>query len=653
MAGSTANPVVDIADVINKLSPTIFGKTDATSEQISNLFDPTSLGQSNAIFDILKQRGSSTAAADSVVQDILYRAQLAFAPVLGEEKSAGMYNTTVKKQLAQESIARATAASADAVFKMQQQSLDAAAQITNAQIQNSRTTNKSGGAKQQGQGKNLAVSIGASLAAGEAYKKAKGMFGAKSTAAVDPDLADAVKDYQVSSGMKAGEGDVAAGGGFDPNTIMTGIDTGSTQVAAVDTGTAVDAGGSALAGVAIDSSSGLTDVGLDASADSTVTQASMMNLDSGPAADIGSSTVLDTSGDAAGNAAADPSFWDSIGGMLGFADGGAVKEKKLGMIRSTAGASPNPNQPSAARIRLEGAVNPVVDAISEAITNWRARVSAPDAPEKQKEEPGYADGGSIEDRVAYTEGSNQVRAGQTMAPNIVAGGIGAIPVVSRTMPRAVNRNLNTMAGEDLDKILTQQADAFNKAATSSAPTATDTSPSVGPAPAGIGTVAGVAAALASINAPVALITSIMAAVANANAPTDVSIDPTENSPMSQNAMVAEAAIDATNEGPVSDASPTDAAEGGAAAAGADAASADAGSDAGSSGGDAGGSGDFFGGGLVIGKDAEDFSGVDKEKINVTPDEYVLPADIVNLLGKDNLDTLLEKFHKPVRTAGRR
>jgi len=121
------NPMLDMIEAASKGFPLVFGSKQYTTQEGS--VDPYEMARSRSLVDSLVARSSSTAQADQIVQDILYRAQLAFAPVLGEEKQAGMYNTTVRSQLARESVARATAASAQAVLQDQQQAMQAATQL--------------------------------------------------------------------------------------------------------------------------------------------------------------------------------------------------------------------------------------------------------------------------------------------------------------------------------------------------------------------------------------------------------------------------------------------------------------------------------------------------------------------------------------------
>lgn len=78
---------------------------------------------------------------------------------------------------------------------------------------------------------------------------------------------------------------------------------------------------------------------------------------------------------------------------------------------------------------------------------------------------------------------------------------------------------------------------------------------------------------------------------------------------------------------------------------------DAGGDSGgdSGGGDGGGDG---GGGEAEGGLIQGKAGVDVIPIHVTEGEYVLPKDIVDMIGVENLDKLIRQHHTPVHAGGR-
>jgi hypothetical protein len=156
-----SNPLGSTLDVLTRGLPLIFGDKETTDTTTG----PLDLADTQSLQNYFFQRGTSTAQTDKVVEDILYRAQLAFAPVLGEEKNAGMYNTQTRNLLAKEALARATAASATAVLDDQQKALAQATSLQNTTTQAKaaaapKTTEK----KKESQGKNLLKGLGITFA---------------------------------------------------------------------------------------------------------------------------------------------------------------------------------------------------------------------------------------------------------------------------------------------------------------------------------------------------------------------------------------------------------------------------------------------------------------------------------------------------------
>lgn len=126
------NELLDISQIIANLSPVFLGTGKTTTSQ--------STGGAPEVYNAALARATSSAHTDALIQDILYRSQLAFAPVLGEEKSVGLYNTSTKLLLGQEASRRATAAAASAVLQDQQASLQVAAQTAPRQQQQTQKT---------------------------------------------------------------------------------------------------------------------------------------------------------------------------------------------------------------------------------------------------------------------------------------------------------------------------------------------------------------------------------------------------------------------------------------------------------------------------------------------------------------------------------
>lgn len=170
------NPALDMTDIASKLAPLLFGQKQATNSSTTGTVDPSQLASSDALIAMLTQQGSSTAQSDGIVQDILHRAQLAFAPILGEEKSAGMYNSQTRTMMAQEAVARATAASAQAVMDNQQKALATAAQLQGTNVQATRSTSTKTTENKASQGKNILGTVAATVLAHKAVKSGGDVF---------------------------------------------------------------------------------------------------------------------------------------------------------------------------------------------------------------------------------------------------------------------------------------------------------------------------------------------------------------------------------------------------------------------------------------------------------------------------------------------
>jgi hypothetical protein len=197
------NAMLDMADFTSKIAPLLFGQKETGSSFAE--VNPVAFGQSQDLINLLTQRAVDPNIADGVIQDILYRAQLAFTPVLGEEKVAGMYNTTTKQQLAKDAVNRAAAASAQAVFTMQQQALQTASEIANTNVKS--TTGQKTQSNKQGQGAAVAKSAITGLAINEAYKKGKSVLkgsGNKTADMGETDYGKGLKDY-FDSGQQAAD----------------------------------------------------------------------------------------------------------------------------------------------------------------------------------------------------------------------------------------------------------------------------------------------------------------------------------------------------------------------------------------------------------------------------------------------------------------
>jgi hypothetical protein len=183
----------------------------------------------------------------------------------------------------------------------------------------------------------------------------------------------------------------------------------------------------------------------------------------------------------------------------------------------------------------------------------------------------------------------------------------------------------------------------------------DTSPpaalgeSVGPAPAGIGTGLGLlsavigavpAVAVGPVGVGVGLVASLMALAANSGIGVDTSLgEAVANDP--------EAGVPGGPDDPGADAGNTSGPGTSPDSPDSSSPGSDDSGDSGGSSSDSGGDGGFTSGGEISGNKMES-TGIDKKLIRVTPGEYVIPKDTVDILGEDFLDMLVERTHTPIR-----
>lgn len=389
-----------------------------------------------------------------------------------------------------------------------------------------------------------------------------------------------------------------------------------------------------------------------------ISQGAVMTLDGSEGAG-----ALDTSGVDEGAAAAagtDAGAFDvgsadfsdfnfSDLGDFGFADGGMVNGgKKLGMIRSTGMATPNPNPPSPARMRLEEAVMTISDHLSQKILEMRGRATPaePDSSTGVRADAGgidkYADGGNIMPIRRNAANMGTANSGVPMAAlNLAQTGYptGSLPAV---LASAARRNSAPALRTPLDESMgASSADASGAAAPGGAAPAG--APGTGPSPTGVG----IAAALSAMN-PVAIATNmVMQTLMN----TLFATDPTTGVDTSLGVSVANDAEAGVANGPddpdagspAATAASDDADAGAAGAAGTD-------SGTGGDGGSSGGGDGFADGGTIKAKSKRALRGIDTQPIMATPGEYMLPIDTVQLIGKDILDELVGLTH--ISVAGR-
>lgn len=583
------SPIGDITDLFSKGFPLLFGSEENSRTQ----FDPVDFSDAQALQNALFQRGHSTAQSDKVVEDILYRAQLAFAPILGEERSAGMYNTQTRTMLAREATARATAAASQAVLEDQQKSLAAATSIQNTNTSaKAQTANRSTNTKKPGQLKNILGSLGIAWAGGKAIKAGKPLV--DSALEEIDNLVNAPS--QEALDMSKAIGDEYATGledSLDPSTT---------------TGLGATAGGfDPLAD--IDAA-----VGGDIGFDNAIMDGTLFGEELGGAAEL-----ADAGMDLAGFEDLPFEELDFGGfdfGDFGFADGGHVGSRlgytaAANTARTTPRARPNIAQPTAK-----------ASATSAAKGRRAAAVGSGDS--------------DVETGDTGVEGYSQpaspaaAKAMADLGISPMAAGL-AMMSLAMGMPAVA---ANTLAKSHLISQLKEIISAQKSIATKEQDVVVDET-IFGEDPQGLNSIAIDASVFGEEPG------------AYGDTPSLEGIDSTVHGedPGSYGGGSADAAASAA-----SDAASTGASVGGVGGSmGGDASSASdaASSSSDSSSSDSTGDGsNFADGGLIGGSAGLDRANVDGIQIMVQPDEYVIPEDVVEILGVDYFDKLLEAFHTP-------
>lgn len=129
--------------------------------------------QADELIRQLMAKGNDASQFQPLIDNIMQRAAISFAPVLGEQASSGGYNATATKQLAGESQARATGEAANAVTAAQQEALRTAASLQAAKLQTNQ--NRVTAQKPPFSIGELIKGIGISYAAGKGIKKLEGI----------------------------------------------------------------------------------------------------------------------------------------------------------------------------------------------------------------------------------------------------------------------------------------------------------------------------------------------------------------------------------------------------------------------------------------------------------------------------------------------
>lgn len=163
---------------------------------------------------------TGTAQADAVVQNILDRARIGFAPVLGAERQAGLYNSSTRQLMANDAMGRAVGESAGAVLQSQQQAASTAAGLTNEFMRNNRTAAVPSAFSSQGgrNALNLAALLGGGGAILNALKGPKKKSGTQLPSRLPENDANAERGFDINEqGRDIGFDNADNSSGFDIN----------------------------------------------------------------------------------------------------------------------------------------------------------------------------------------------------------------------------------------------------------------------------------------------------------------------------------------------------------------------------------------------------------------------------------------------------
>lgn len=138
-----AAPLSDLAAVLQSM---FLGSNKSTTETTTGTAraDAPILERLQSLFDEAMTNSRDPKAVQPVVDKIMRDAQIAFAPQLGREASAGLYNSTTRNQIANQATADAAGAVSGAVLNYKTGQQQIANQAGNTLASNARTTTGAG-----------------------------------------------------------------------------------------------------------------------------------------------------------------------------------------------------------------------------------------------------------------------------------------------------------------------------------------------------------------------------------------------------------------------------------------------------------------------------------------------------------------------------
>ena len=199
-----------IAQLFNTLSP-LFGsgkKKGTSTITESSSADPAAMSQ---LDELLKQilGGGDEKAIDDMVANILTRAKQEFGPAMLGSKAAGVrgYSDTVRAQMANEAMARATGEAAGAKLKAMNDANRTAAGLVEAKVNATRTQTR----QQQEQGRTGASPLGQALGLGLSAAQIYSMFKKKKL----PGMGNETPAMDSGGVGDVVSSDIAAGSNYD------------------------------------------------------------------------------------------------------------------------------------------------------------------------------------------------------------------------------------------------------------------------------------------------------------------------------------------------------------------------------------------------------------------------------------------------------
>ena len=118
------------SDLLNQVVPLLLDK----KSQVNPKIDPTAFGNSQDFIKSLFGQSTDNSQYQALIDSILQRSAINFAPVLGDQINSGGYNSTVVKQLQDEARARATSEAAGAVINAKAQAGATGAKLAGEQL---------------------------------------------------------------------------------------------------------------------------------------------------------------------------------------------------------------------------------------------------------------------------------------------------------------------------------------------------------------------------------------------------------------------------------------------------------------------------------------------------------------------------------------